>query len=74
MLYKNWILIRVVETGTYYALYIYIKGRSCYHELRYEGYLKLIYRCLLYDMYIELNRMRIPYGKITYVYGKTHIM
>jgi hypothetical protein len=25
-------------------------------------------------MYIELTRMRISYGKITYVYGKAHVI
>jgi len=24
-------------------------------------------------MYTELTSMRIPYGEITYVYGKTHV-
>jgi len=51
-----------------------MKKSSCYHKLRYKRYLKLIYRCLLGDMYIELTRERIPYKKIIYIYEKTHVI
>jgi hypothetical protein len=63
-------IIRVVETNTYYANFFYIKGSSCFHKLRYEGYLELICRFLSNDMYTKLTRMRISYEKIIYVYGK----
>jgi len=36
----------------------------------YEGYLELICRFLLDNIYTELTRKRIPYGEITYVYEK----
>jgi hypothetical protein len=36
-LYKDWILIRVVETYTYYVL-SFMKRNSCSHKLRYEEY------------------------------------
>jgi len=39
----------------------------------YKGYLELIYRCLLDDIYIKLTCMKILYEKITCVYGKTHV-
>jgi hypothetical protein len=39
----------------------------------YKGYLKLIYRSLSDDVYIELTYVRTPYREITYVYGKTHV-
>ena len=50
-----------------------MKENSCSHNLRYEGYLKLIYRCLSHDMYTKLTRMRIQYEEITCVYGKAHV-
>ena len=48
-----------------------MKGRSCSHKMKYEGYLKLICICLSDDMYTELAYKKIPYGGIVYVYGKT---
>ena len=51
-----------------------MKKNSCSHKLRCEGYLKLIYRCLSYDMYTKLTSMRVPYEKITCIYGKTHVI
>jgi hypothetical protein len=47
---------------------------SCSHKLRYKEYLELICRYLSYDMFIELDRMIISYGEITYIYGKAHMM
>jgi hypothetical protein len=40
--------------------------------LRYDGYLELICKCLSDDMFTELTCIRIPYEKITRVYGKAH--
>ena len=51
-----------------------MKGSSYPKKLRYEGYLELIYKCLLDDMYTELTRMRILYCDITCVYEKAHMM
>ena len=51
-----------------------MKGSSCPKKLRYEGYLELIYKYLLDDIYTELTRMKILYGDITCVYEKAHIM
>jgi hypothetical protein len=73
MLYSDWILIRIIETNTYYVLSL-IKEVSCFHKLRYERYVELIFKCLLDDMYTELIRMRISYEEITYVYKKAHMM
>ena len=39
----------------------------------YKGYLELIYRCLLDDIYTKLTCMRILYEEITCVYRKTHV-
>jgi hypothetical protein len=50
-----------------------MKENSCSHKLRYEGYLKLICRCLSDDMYIKLTHVRISYRVISCVYGKSHI-
>jgi hypothetical protein len=50
-----------------------MKGSSCFYKLRYEGQLKLIYKWLSDEMYVELTRMRILYGDIIYVYGKVHV-
>ena len=50
-----------------------MKGSNYSHKLRYKGYLELICKCLSQNMYTELTCMRIPYGKITYIYGKTHL-
>jgi hypothetical protein len=47
--------------------------RQDINKLRYEGYLKLICRCLLNEEYIELIRMRFPYEEITHVYGKIYM-
>ena len=44
------------------------------YKLRYEGYLELIYKCLLDDLYTKLTCVRILYGDITCFYGKTHVM
>ena len=59
-----------------YAYYVpsFKKGNRCSNKLRYEGYLKLIYRCLSNDMYVKLTRKRILYGEITYIYGKAHVI
>jgi hypothetical protein len=37
--------------------------------LKYEGYLKLIYRFFSNSMYTQLIYIRIPYGAIICVYG-----
>ena len=50
-----------------------MKGSSCSHKLRYEGYLEIICRCMSDDMYSELTYMRILYGEITCIYGKAHM-
>ena len=50
-----------------------MKENSCSHKLRYEGYLKLICRCLSDNMYIKLTHVRISYRVISCVYGKSHI-
>jgi hypothetical protein len=63
MLYLNRILIRAVETNTYYFIF-FMKRSSYSYKLGYEEYLKLICRYLLDDMYIELSCMKIPYKKI----------
>ena len=46
-----------------------MKENSYSHKLRYDGYLKLIYRCLSDDIYIEL----ILYRKIICVNKKIHV-
>ena len=50
-----------------------MKGNNCSYKLRYKKYQKLIYRCLLDDMYTKLTRMINPYGEITCVYEKAHM-
>jgi hypothetical protein len=40
----------------------------------YKGYLELICKYLLNDIYNELTRKKNPYGEITYVYKKVHII
>ena len=50
-----------------------MKDSSCSYKLRYEGYLELICRCLLDNMYTELTYMRISYEKIICIYGKTRV-
>jgi len=67
----------------------YIKSTNFYHQNkinqrwlktfeltkpRYEGYPKLIYKCLLGDMYIEITRMKISYGEVNYVYEKAYVI
>ena len=71
--YKDWILIKVVKTDTYY-ISSFMKGSNCSHKLRYERYLKLIYKCLLDYMYTKLTHMRILYGEITSIYRKPHMI
>ena len=51
-----------------------MKKSNYSHKLRYERYLKLIYRCLLDDMYTKLTRVRISYEEITCVYEKVHVL
>ena len=51
-----------------------MKGNNCSHKLRYERYLKLIYRCLSNNMYTNLTYIRILYGENIHVYGKTHMI
>jgi hypothetical protein len=50
-----------------------MKENNYFHKLRYEGYLELIYGCLLNDMHTELTHMRILYGEITNAYEKAHV-
>jgi len=50
-----------------------MKGNNCSYKLRYKKYRKLIYRCLLDDMYTKLTHMINPYGEITCVYEKAHM-
>ena len=50
------------------------KGRNCSYKQRYMEYLKLIYKCLLDDMYAELTRKRILYVEIIHVYGNVHVI
>ena len=73
MFYKDWTLIKIIKTSVYYVHFL-IKGKGCSYKLRYEGYLKLICRCLSNNMYTELTRNRIIYGAITYIYEKTHMI
>ena len=51
-----------------------MKGNICSHKPKYKGYLELICRCLLDEMYTELTRMKISYKEITYLYKKAHVM
>jgi hypothetical protein len=56
--------------GIYYVI-LFMKGSSYSYKLRYEGYLELICMCLLDNMYTELTHVRIPYGEIICINGKT---
>jgi hypothetical protein len=67
------ILIRVVETNTYYDNF-FVKWNNYSYKLKYDKYLELVYRCLSNYMYIKTIRMRISYGEITCVYGKSHVI
>jgi len=69
---NGYLLIITGETNTYYVLF-FMKRSKWSHKLRYEKYLKLIFRYLLHNIYIELICMKIPYGDITNVYEKTHV-
>jgi hypothetical protein len=69
---NGYLLIITVGTNTYYILF-FMKRSKWSHKLRYEKYLKLIFRYLLHNIYTELICMRIPYGDISYVYEKTHV-
>ena len=64
------ILIIVVDNNIYYVFFSFMKGSSCSHKLKYKGYLEIIYRCMLDDIYYKLTHMRILYGEITCIYGK----
>jgi hypothetical protein len=50
-----------------------MKGSNHSYKLRYNGYNELICRCLLNNKYTKLARMRIIYGEITHIHGKTHM-
>jgi len=62
---NGYLLIITVETNTYYVFFL-MKRSNWSHKLRYEEYLKLIFRYLLHDIHTELICMRISYGDITY--------
>ena len=51
-----------------------MKENSCCYKIKYEGYLELICKCLLDDIYTELTCMKISYEKIICVYRKTRVM
>jgi hypothetical protein len=38
------------------------------------GYLELIYRCLLEDMYAEMTCKKISFEEIIYVYKNIHLI
>ena len=61
-----------VENNTYHVI-SFMKGSNYFYMSRYKEYLKLIYKCLLNDMYTELAHMRISYREIAYVYVKAHV-
>jgi hypothetical protein len=51
----------------------FMKGSNHSYKLRYNGYNELICRCLLNNKYTKLAHMRIIYGEITHIHGKTHM-
>ena len=50
-----------------------MKGSNCSCKSMYKGYLELICICLSYNIYTKMTHVRIPYGDITYAYGKAHV-
>jgi hypothetical protein len=64
--------MHLINYISYYSCEFYIRVYCYSHKPRYERYLKLIYKCLLDDMYTELSRKKIQYGEIIYIYRKAH--
>ena len=64
--------MHLINYISYYLCEFYLRVYYCSYKLKYKRYLKLIYKCLLDDINIELTRKRISNGEIIYVYRKAH--
>jgi hypothetical protein len=63
----QWLRILNWDLATAYYVLYFMKENNGSYKLKHEKYLKLIYRCLLDDIYTELAHKIILYEEITYV-------